>query len=48
MKIQDILTIRPDMQFGTPVFKGLRLPATHLFDFLEDGLSTAIFLTPKF
>ena len=44
MKIQDILTIRPDMQFGTPVFKGTRVPATHLFDFLEDGLSIRQFI----
>ena len=44
MKIQDILTIRSDMQFGTPVFKGTRVPATYLFDFLEDGLSIAQFI----
>ena len=44
MKIQDILTIRPDMQFGAPVFKGTRVPATHLFDFLEDGLSITQFI----
>lgn len=44
MKIQEILTIRPDVQFGTPVFKGTRVPVTHLFDFLEDGLSITQFI----
>ena len=44
MKIQEILTIRPDVQFGTPVFKGTRVPVTHLFDLLEDGLSITQFI----
>ena len=44
MKIQDILTTQADTQFGTPVFKGTRVPAAFLFDFLEDGLTIGHFL----
>ena len=31
------------MLFGTPVFKGTRVPATHLFDFFENGFSITQF-----
>ncbi len=44
MKIQEILTIQPDIQFGTPVFTGTRVPAAFLFEFLEDGLTITQFL----
>jgi uncharacterized protein (DUF433 family) len=44
MKIQEILTTNPQIQFGTPVFKNTRVPAAFLFDFLEDGLSIEQFL----
>jgi uncharacterized protein (DUF433 family) len=44
MKIQDILTISPEVQFGTPVFKGTRVPASYLMDFLEDGLTIGQFI----
>ena len=44
MTIQDILTIRPDVQFGTPVFKATRVPANYLLEFLEDGLSIERFI----
>ncbi len=44
MKIQDIIHINPEVQFGTPVFKGTRVPVEYLFDFLEDGLPIAQFL----
>ena len=44
MKIQDILTTQLDTQFGTPVFKGTRVPAAFLFDFLEDGLTISQFI----
>ena len=44
MKIQDIIFISPDVQFGTPVFRGTRVPVEFLFDFLEDGLSIDQFL----
>ena len=44
MKIQNILTIQKDIQFGTPVFKGTRVPAAFLFEFLEDGLTIESFL----
>ena len=44
MKIQDIIQVSPDVQFGTPVFRGTRVPIEYLFDFLEDGLSIDQFL----
>ena len=44
MKIQNILTIKKDVQFGTPVFKGTRVPAAFLFEFLEDGFTIESFL----
>ena len=44
MKIQEILTIQKNVQFGTPVFKGTRVPAAFLFEFLEDGLTIEAFL----
>ena len=44
MKIQNILTIQKDVQFGTPVFKGTRVPAAFLFEFLEDGLTIEAFI----
>ena len=44
MKIQDIIQISPDIQFGTPVFHGSRVPIEFLFEFLEDGLSIDQFL----
>ncbi|NJN34503.1 MAG: DUF433 domain-containing protein [Saprospiraceae bacterium] len=44
MTINEILTIQRDVQFGTPVFKGTRVPAAFLFDFLEDGLTITQFI----
>ena len=44
MKIQDIIQVSPDVQFGTPVFRGTRVPVEYLFNFLEDGLSIDQFL----
>jgi uncharacterized protein (DUF433 family) len=44
MKIRDILTIHPNVQFGTPVFKGTRVPSAFLLEFLEDGLTIEQFL----
>ena len=44
MKIQDIIQISPDVQFGTPVFRDTRVPIEYLFEFLEDGLSIDQFL----
>lgn len=44
MKITDILTISPQVQFGTPVFKGTRVPSAFLLEFLEDGLTIEAFI----
>ena len=44
MKIQEIIQISPDVQFGTPVFRNTRIPVEYLFEFLEDGLSIDQFL----
>ena len=44
MKIQEIIQISPDVQFGTPVFRNTRVPVEYLFEFLEDGLSIDQFL----
>ena len=44
MKIQDIIQVSPDVQFGTPVFRDTRVPIEYLFEFLEDGLSIDQFL----
>jgi uncharacterized protein (DUF433 family) len=44
MKISDILTIDPNVQFGTPVFKGTRVPSAFLLEFLEDGFSIEQFI----
>ena len=34
----------PDVQGGTPVFAGTRVPVTILFDYLEEGESVETFL----
>ncbi|GAB4023059.1 DUF433 domain-containing protein [Spirosoma sp. KCTC 42546] len=39
------ITIDPDIQFGTPVFTGTRVPVESLFWHLESGISLDIFLT---
>ena len=39
MKVQDIVTIDNDIQFGTPVFKDTRVPLVSLFIHLEKGYS---------
>jgi uncharacterized protein (DUF433 family) len=44
MKINDILTIHPNIQSGTPVFKGTRVPVAYLLEFLEDGLTIEQFI----
>lgn len=32
-----IITISPDIQSGTPVFSGTRVPIKNLFDYLKGG-----------
>jgi uncharacterized protein (DUF433 family) len=34
---QDVISCDPDVVGGTPVFRGTRVPATTLFDYLLDG-----------
>jgi uncharacterized protein (DUF433 family) len=43
-KIQDIITIDPEIQFGKPVFKGTRVPVQSLFWHLEEGYSIDEFI----
>ena len=44
MDIQDVIQIRPDVQFGTPVFAGTRVPVVSLFLHLEKGIGIDDFL----
>jgi uncharacterized protein (DUF433 family) len=44
MNINDIITIQPDIQFGTPVFTGTRVPVVSLLLHLEKGISVDEFL----
>ena len=37
MKLEQIVHRYPDILGGTPVFRGTRLPARSLFDYLEGG-----------
>lgn len=38
------ITVDPDIQFGTPVFSGTRVPVESLFWHLESGISIDDFL----
>ncbi len=44
MDIKDAITVQPDIQFGTPVFSGTRIPVVSLFMHLEKGISIDEFL----
>ncbi len=44
MKIADIITINQEIQSGTPVFKGTRVPIQSLFWHLESGVTVDEFL----
>ena len=44
MKISDIVTINKEIQSGTPVFKGTRVPIQSLFWHLESGVTIDEFL----
>lgn len=44
MKITDVITIDNDIQSGTPVFKGTRVPVQSLFWHLEEGVTIDDFL----
>jgi uncharacterized protein (DUF433 family) len=39
-----LIVIDPDIQSGTPVFAGTRVPVQNLFDYLEEGDSLNVFL----
>ena len=40
----NLIIVDPDIQSGTPVFAGTRVPVQNLFDYLEEGDSLEIFL----
>jgi uncharacterized protein (DUF433 family) len=44
MTIQNIINVDENVQFGTPVFTGTRVPVETLFWHLEDGASIDDFL----
>jgi len=44
MKTSDIITIDKEIQSGTPVFKGTRVPVQSLFWHLESGVTIDEFL----
>lgn len=44
MKITDIITIDKEIQSGTPIFKGTRVPIQSLFWHLESGVTIDEFL----
>lgn len=44
MDIKDVITIQPDIQFGSPVFTGTRVPVVSLFLHLEKGIGIDEFL----
>jgi len=44
MNIHDVINIQPDIQFGTPVFTGTRVPVASLFIHLEKGIGIDEFL----
>jgi uncharacterized protein (DUF433 family) len=44
MNINDVINVQSDVQFGTPVFTGTRVPVMSLFLHLEKGISIDEFL----
>lgn len=42
--IENLVIVDPDIQSGTPVFAGTRVPIANLFDHLEAGDSLDVFL----
>ena len=39
-----LIVVDPDIQSGTPVFAGTRVPVQNLFDYLEEGDPIEVFL----
>ena len=44
MNVNEVITVSPEIQFGTPVFTGTRVPVVSLFMHLEKGISVDEFL----
>lgn len=44
MNVADLVTVDPETLGGTPVFKGTRVPAKTLFEYLENSYSLDEFL----
>ena len=44
MKLDDFITVDPDVLGGTPVFKGTRVPVKTLFEYLKNNYSLDEFL----
>lgn len=42
--IAEIITISPEIQSGTPVFAGTRVPVKNFFDYIKAGDTTQEFL----
>ena len=40
----NLIIVDPEIQSGTPVFAGTRVPVQNLFDYLEEGDSLEVFL----
>ncbi len=41
---QPLIVVDPEIQSGTPVFAGTRVPVQNLFDYLEEGDSLEVFV----
>lgn len=44
MKISEIIAIDPDVLFGTPVFRGTRVPVESFFWHIEQGITVDNFI----
>ena len=44
MTIHDIVSVSAEVQSGTPVFRGTRVPVKNLFDYLRGGESVEEFV----
>ncbi|MBC7892578.1 MAG: DUF433 domain-containing protein [Sphingobacteriaceae bacterium] len=44
MKLEEIINVDPEIQFGTPVFTGTRVPIESIFWHLEKGITLDDFL----
>ena len=44
MTLEEIVSVRPDVMHGTPVFAGTRVPVQTLLDYLEAGDPLEVFL----